>query len=202
MLNIPNPGYEIEIRGLLSAADRIRVEELLESEGAETSGEQDRESYVFELQEGSLDLRVRKVDKHPELVLKCGRERLAIIRWKHTLRLHDDLALGEVLDFVSYYGYTKGRIISRRYKTYAYRGHKIVLATVPQAAQFNYFEIEASTTDYAEACRFAENIDGIARELGVTPFSSSDEYRAYLKAMDEANVDPEYRHDLARKAAV
>jgi adenylate cyclase class IV len=202
MLNIPNPGYEIEIRGRLSAADRIRVEKLLESEGAKTSGEHDRESYVFELQEGSLDLRVRKVDKRPELVLKCGRERLAIIRWKHTLRLHDEVTLGEVLDFVSYYGYTKGRIISRRYKTYAYRGCKIVLATVPQAPQYDYFEIEASTTDYAMACRFASDIEGIARELGVTPFSSPDEYRTYLKAIDKAGVDPEYRHDAARKAAV
>lgn len=202
MLNIPNPGYEIEIRGLLSAAERIQVEKFLASAGAETSGEQDRESYVFELQGGSLDLRVRKVDKQPELVLKCGQERLATIRWKHTLRLHDNVTLDEVLDFVSYYGYTNGRIISRRYKTYAYRGYKIVLATVTQALQFNYFEIEASTTDYAQACKFAADIEGIARELSVTPFSSPDEYRAYLKAMDKAGVDPEYRHNAARKAAV
>ena len=202
MLNIPNPGYEIEIRGLLSAADRIRVEKLLESKGAQTSGEQNRRSYVFELQEGSLDLRVRMIDQGPELVLKCGRERLATIRWKQTIRLHEEVRLEEVLDFVSYYGYSKGRIISRCYKTYAYRGFKIVLATVPHAPQFNYFEIEASTKDFDVARKSETEIAEVARELGLRAFSSPQEYRAYLNAIDKAGVDPQYQHDLARKAAV
>jgi adenylate cyclase class IV len=202
MLNIPNPGYEIEIRGVLGANDRARVERLLESEGATLTGDHDRESYVFELQDGSLDLRVRMAEKGTELVLKSGRGRLATIRWKHTIRLHQEVSLKEVLDFVSYYGYTKGRVVNRRYKTYAYRGrYKIVLATVPGAQDFNYFEIEASADDFEAAESLVAEVEEVARELRLVVFSH-DEYKAYLRAIDEAGVDPLYQYSDARKAVL
>lgn len=200
MLKIPNPGYEIEIRGPLGAEDRARVERRLEAEGAKLTGDHDRESYVFELQDGSLDLRVRTAEKGTELVLKSGRERLATIRWKHTLRLHEEVSLPEVLDFVSFYGYTRGRVVSRRYKTYAYRGRfKIVLATVPGAPDFDYFEIEASAEDIETAGRLVAEVEEVARELRLAVFSQ-EAYKTYLKAIDAARVDPVYQYEGAHRS--
>lgn len=198
MLNIPNPGYEIEIRGPLDAEGRARLERSLESEGATLAGDHERESYVFELQDGGLDLRVRMAEKGAELVLKCGRERLATVRWKQTIRLHQDVALEEVLEFVSHYGFTRGRIVKRRYKTYEYRGrYKVVLAAVPAAPGFDYFEIEASTTDPAAADALVAEVEEAARALRLVAFSE-DEYRTYLKALDEAGVDPAYQYNGPR----
>ncbi len=199
MLNVPNPGYEIEIRGLLNAEDRARVERLLESEGATLARDHERESYIFEQQDGGLDLRVRMAEKGAELVLKCGRERLATVRWKHTIRLHQEVFLKEVLEFISYYGFTRGRVVRRRYKTYAYRGrYKVVLATVPGAPDFDYFEIEASTVDSAEADGLVAEVEDVARELHLVTFSQ-DEYRTYLTALDAAGVEPMYQYHNPRQ---
>ncbi|MCA1612547.1 MAG: CYTH domain-containing protein [Acidobacteria bacterium] len=199
MLNIPNPGYEIEIRGLLNADDRARVERLLESEGATLVGDHERESYVFELQDGGLDLRVRMAEKGAELVLKCGPERLATVRWKHTIRLHQEVSLKEALEFVSHYGFTRGRLVRRRYKTYAYRGrYKVVLATVPGAPAFDYFEIEASTVDSAATDGLVVEVEDVARELRLDAFSQ-DEYRTYLTALDATGIEPMYQYDNPRR---
>lgn len=195
MLNIPNPGYEIEIRGPLDTKERARVERLLVSEGATEVGDHERESYVFELRDGGLDLRVRVAEKGAELVLKRGQERLATVRWKQTIRLHQEVTLGEVLEFVSHYGFTRGRIVKRRYKTYAYRGrYKVVLATVPAAPDFDYFEIEASTIDFATAEGLVTEVEEVARELRLGAFAQG-EYQTYLKALDAAGVDPVYQYD-------
>lgn len=200
MLNIPNPGYEIEIRGLLHEEERGRLERLLESEGATLAGDNERESYVFELRDGGLDLRVRVAEKGAELVLKSGSERLATVRWKHTIRLHEEVALKGVLEFVSYYGFTTGRVVRRRYRTYAYRGrYKVVLATVPGAPEFDYFEIEASTDDFAAAEGLVAEVEQVARDLHL-PVFSQDEYQTYLKALDEAGVDPVYQYNSPRQA--
>lgn len=190
MHHIPNPGYEIEIRGLLTPDDRQRLEARLRAEGASFEGEHVRESYIFPLDQEKLDLRVRETDEGPQLVLKRGRERLATIRWKHTLYLQKKVTLAETLKFVSHYGLEKGRFIRRSYATYDYRDqYKIVLATVPGAVNLDYFEIEAATDDFGAAIKFVPEIEKVARDLDLR-FFSEDEYSKYLKELDK--IDSEY----------
>ena len=193
----PNPCYEIEIRGPLSVRARSELVRVLNERGAELKSERARrESYIFEaVKDGSLDLRLRKAESGPELVLKRGPQRLAIARWKHTVGLRQDVDFKELLEFFAHYGYKAGRVVRRDYTTYTWSpwsaaySFKIVLAEVPDFEEYNYFEIERAVADREMIGPAVDQVHRVATELGLTCWSS-EEYAVYLG--DLKQVDRRY----------
>ena len=198
-IRVPNPCYEVEIRGPLQSERAQRaLEAALAGVGAEVGNERlRRESYIFEVNDGSLDLRLRKAEAGPELVLKSGPERLAVARWKHTVGLRSDLELKELQAFVAAYGYVKGHIIRRYYTTYTWAPNnpaysfKIVVAEVPGWPQYNYFEIERAIVDEEMISHAIEQVNEVAARLNLACWSR-DEYLAYLANLNKDEVDAPY----------
>jgi adenylate cyclase class IV len=187
-----NPCYEIEIRGPLSFSCRESLECTLVDRGALLHGDHERESYIFQIKDGCLDLRVRTTDKGAELVLKYGLEPHATVRWKHTLPLGHSVHLDEAVNFLAYYGFNEGTVVKRRYKTYIYQGrYKFVLAEVPGFGEYNYFEIEATTNSLSRTGALAKDLLCLARELRLEVFSKR-AYARYLQRLSSRAVDKRF----------
>lgn len=175
--------FEIELRGLLTVQQRMKLEQFLEENG-KLLKEYARTQWIFGLSlDKKIDVRIKETNGEYEFSLKVGR--LGNANRKEISIPFDKTKQKQSLEFLKFLGYREGVKAVRKAKIYLYKGIEWAIVEVPKHSC--YFEAEKLVDSKAEGKAATLEIQEVAAELGLNIFSPKETMEYIHKLDKEAN---------------
>ena len=172
--------FEIELRGLLDAKQKTKLENFLSKHG-KLIKKYKREHWIFGLSHSkTIDLRIKKTNGKYEFSLKVGK--LANANRKEiSIPIPEDKA-DHALEFLKFLGYREGLKAVRIGSVYQYKGVEWAVVEVPKHSF--YFEAEKMVSGKKEGREAELAIRNVAESLRLKIFTKRETLK-YIKRLDE-----------------
>jgi len=180
---------EVEIRGLLTTEDHLKLNDFLSKNGVlKSKRERIFIDYSSSVEDRTKDIRIRQTNGVPEIMVKLGswggsesREEISVNTEKNSFE--------SLVRIFGELGHTKGIFCVRNSFIYDYKGVEFALVEVPNHSY--YFEAEI-LTDAEHSTEADVKLRKVCEDLGLQVFTKDEFFEYINKLNSEANINFDY----------